>query len=343
MNANNLIDKKVSFQTTAWTPLTKEMTIREVISEIKSDKYLKQIESLRAYIQNAQLDEYNIHKKNLPAVTFCSTFDQKRRRELIKEYNYIIVLDIDKLSPDEFQRVKIVLREDEFVFVSWESPSQNGLKGLVSLKYKAQIDSSNVDLYHKHAFRKLQNYFLEKYNIELDESGSDTTRLCFVSHDSSIEIKENVEQFLVEEVEFDLSDTKSKASGKKLVKEISKRDALYNPEKRNNPYHRRMIQAIIKYLTKRSLSITYTYEEWYRVAIAIANSFTYEIGEKYFLNLCRIDKDKFNETACINMLIYAYENRRDEISFKTIEYFANQKGYKTRNQKEVVTKVGNES
>ena len=41
MNTNNLIDKKVSFQTTAWTPLTKEMTIREVLSEIKSDKYLK--------------------------------------------------------------------------------------------------------------------------------------------------------------------------------------------------------------------------------------------------------------------------------------------------------------
>ncbi len=333
MDIKDLLDKKVSFQTTVWAPLSKEMTIHEVIDEIKSDKYLIQIERLRKFILNEQLDEYNIHKKNLPAVTFCGVFDGKRRKELLKVYNQVIVLDIDKLSPSDFKRVKQVLSEDDFVFASWESPSKKGLKGLVSHAYQFEVNASNIDNCHKVAFRKLQEYFLSTHNIELDESGSDTTRLCFLSYDNDITCKEVFKPFVIDEIEVEKTEEKKNATKTNTVKSASKKDALYNPLNRNNSFDRKTIQAIIKYLTKNNLSITYTYEDWYRVAIAIANSFTYEIGEKYFLSLSRIDKNKFNETDCKNMLIYSYENRKDEISFKSIEYLAAKKGYEKKSKR----------
>lgn len=343
MDIKELFEKKVSFQTTARTRLTKEMTIQEVLNEIKSDKYLSEIDRLRTFIRNGQLKEYDLNKKILPAVTFCGTFDKKRKREFLKTYNQIVVLDIDKLDALEFKRTKNILQENEFVLAYWESPSQKGIKGLVYLLYPYEAENSNIDACHKNAFRQLEKYFSETYNIILDDSGSDTTRLCFVSHDLNLKLKNNFSPFPITELEIpqpEISDKKEKTA---TIKAVSKLDALYNPANRNNPYHRKTIQLIIKFLTKRNLSITYNYEDWYQVAIAISNTFTYEIGEKYYLRLCKLDKDKFNEVHCKNMLIYSYENRKNIITFDKIKSLAIKQGYKTKNRRGAVAKVANES
>ena len=88
------------------------------------------------------------------------------------------------------------------------------------------------------------------------------------------------------------------------------------------------MKNIIKYLTKNKLSITNSYDEWYRVAIIIANSFTYDVGEKYFLQLSQLDKSKYNEVECKNILIDCYENSRGEINFNSIIHLASEKGFK---------------
>lgn len=73
---------------------------------------------------------------------------------------------------------KDCFQNDCYVFASWESPSKNGLKGLVLLDFDFPLNN-NIDLAHKSAFFKLYNYFKENYNVEIDVSGSDITRLCF--------------------------------------------------------------------------------------------------------------------------------------------------------------------
>jgi len=107
----------------------------------------------------------------------------------------------------------------------------------------------------------------------------------------------------------------------------------------NNPENRKIIKSIINYLSKRGLSITNSYEEWYRVGYAIANSFTYDIGEKYYLSLCRLDGPNHDEINSINMLHYCYENTSDRIKFNSIIYFANKKGYQTNSQRGEVPKT----
>lgn len=333
MNINTLLSKKVSFQTAAYAQISKEITIGEVLNEIKSNKYLSQITTLRNLLSNNQLEGYNHHKKNLPAVTFCGTFNEKRKKEQLKNYNSIIVLDIDKLDNVEFNRVYNILSNENIIFSFWVSPSNKGIKGLVYLEYSFEINSSNVDYYHKSAFQQLQKYFQEKYNISLDESGSDTTRLCFLSCDTLLKLNENFILFKVKKIErLEITEAVTKKDVK-TIEQSNKKDLLYNPLNRNSSYDRKTIQAIIRFLTKRKLSITCSYEQWYKVAIAIANSFTYEIGEKYFLKLSEMDNEKFNKIECINMLVYIYENRKiyenknDSISFDTIYYFAAQKGF----------------
>ncbi len=339
MTIQEILKYKVSFQLTIWTPVSKELTIGEVLEEIKSDKYSSQVNNLRQLLNNGNEEGYGIHKKTLPSVTFCATFNEKRKRELLKTYNSLIVIDIDKLSQDEFIRVKQVLKSDEYVFSFWESPSQKGLKGLVSLSYDFALDPSILDKAHKSAFQKLSDYFLNTHQIELDESGSDTTRLCFLSFDPNTLIKETINQFTISEADLIVSKEKVGITKAKGIISKGSKDTLFNPKDKNIPENRKAIQAIIKFLSKRGLSITTTYEEWYRVAYAIANSFTYEIGEKYFLSLCRLDGSKHDETNSINMLHYCYENSADRIKFNSIIYFANQKGYQTNSQRGEVPKT----
>jgi hypothetical protein len=346
MDINTLLSKSVSFQKTAYAyQISKEITIGDVLNEIKSNKHLSQTTWLRNLLSDNKLESYNNHKKNLPAVTFCGTFNEKRKKELLKHYSSIIVLDIDKLNSEEFSRIYNILLNESYVFSFWTSPSNKGIKGLVYLKYDFEINIANIDYHHKSAFQQLQKYFKEKHNINLDESGSDSTRLCFLSCDNALKLNEKFISFQVQEVKIIKAIEVTDKKIAKSIRQSNKRDSLYNPLNRNNPYHRKTIQSIIKFLNKNNFSITYSYEQWYKVAIAIANSFTYELGEKYFLRLSEIDNDKFNKTECINMLIHIYENRKvyenknNEISFNTIFYFAVQKGFK-KQLKEVSSEDG---
>jgi len=334
-----ILNLKVSFQRNTWAGIGQEIPIAEVLKQITSDTYKNEINKLRALIRSNDLESYGIHKKTLPCVTFCGTFNANRRKEDIKTYNSLIVIDIDKLDAVDFLRVKSVLESNKFVLAFWESPSGNGFKGLISLEYEFDPNDGFLDHHHKRAFQNLANYFLNKFDIELDESGSDTTRLCFLTYDINLKTKDDFKGFTVSYEK--VSEVKFKASERTIANiELSSRDLLFNPKNKNSPINRKTIQSIIKFLIKHNLSITESYEEWYRVAYAIASSFTYDLGEKYFFSLSKLDIDKFNETNCRNMLNYAYSNSSGKINFSSIIYYANQQGYLTSSQKREVSKVG---
>jgi hypothetical protein len=78
---------------------------------------------------------------------------------------------------------------------------------------------------------------------------------------------------------------------------------------------------MLKFLRNRRLAITGDYEKWFRIAYAISNTFTYDIGEKYFLQLCQLDGTRHDEEKSISMLQYCYVNSKCNISFGTIRYY----------------------
>lgn len=340
-----ILDRQISYQVNTWSSPTKEMTIKEALLEIKSNNHKQQVLRLRSILKAGNKDEYGSHKRTLPAVTFCGTFDGERKKSKLKTYNSILVLDIDKLESSELNRCKNCLLNEQKVFSYWISPSTEGLKGLVLLQFTFEINSSNIETAHKSAFQKLSKHFKESYNIELDVSGSDTTRLCFFSYDPDIVIKENIIPFQITETDLVNKSEKNVQENSKAAKIIStgSRDLLYNPKDRNKPNDRYTIAAIIKYLERKNFSITSSYEQWYKVAMAISNSFTFEIGEKYFLKLSALDKDKYDEINCKNFLLNCYETRSGAITFSTIIYFANQKGYITKKQRERGSEVVDEN
>lgn len=338
-----ILNKVVSYQKNTWSAFSKEMTIGDVLREIQSDVHKSQVQNLRSLLQQNKRDEYNSHKRTLSAVTFCGTFDGERKKSKIKNYNSLIVLDIDKLDSAELTRIKDCFEKEPLVFSFWVSPSKEGIKGLVSIRYQFEIPNANLDNAHKGAFKKLASYFKETYNIELDTSGSDTTRLCFFSYDPLLRVKNEFVEFEIAETYLLPIETSKKNSKDLELKISSNKDALNNPANRNSPGDRYTISAIIRFLEKKKTSITNSYEEWYKVAMAIANTFTYEVGEKYFLKLSSLDSTKYDETECKNFLNNCYESRSGAIKFNTIVYFANEKGYLTKKQRERGSEVVDES
>ena len=330
MDFTTILSKSVSFQEDAFSKISRELTISSVLDDIKDKKYEKHIEYLRELLIKGKKDDYDMHKRNLPGVTFCGTFKDRRIKEHIVNYNEHIVIDTDKLKVEALAHIKSKLTCEEYVLSFWVSPSKIGVKGLVPLQYEMEVTKDNLDLLHKSAFNKLLSYFKKRHDITLDNSGSDTSRLCFYSSDPELILKNNITYFNISLQDIDNKNSKSKkkhTAGKK-PREISYKQKLYDPRERNDPQNRAKIQSVFKYLRKRNLSITDSFDQWYRVAYAIANTFTYDIGEEYFLRLCRLDGPKHDELKSNNLLIYCYENSKEKITFGTILHYAKDVGYK---------------
>jgi len=335
---NTVLNLNVSYQVNTWSPISFEPSVAMILNDITSEKHKTQIDLLRIKLDKGDKEYYDSYKKQLPAVTFSATFNLKRTFEKLKTYNSLIVIDIDKLNSQQLRDCYKYLLSDEYIISFWRSPSNKGFKGLVSIEYEVEKNETDLDKLHKSAFKKFSDHFLELYDIELDKSGSDITRLCFLSYDKDLVLKQQFTKFLIKDDDLIVS-TKIGSDKKIEFNFLTQKDKLYNPFERNDPSNRKIMTDIIRYLSKKKSSITYSYSEWCKVAMAIANTFTYEIGLKYFLKICVLDEDKYNEISCTNFLNNCYETRKGNINFSSIVYLANQKGYQTKKQKNGVAKV----
>jgi hypothetical protein len=323
-NSANILERQTSLQINTFSPISKQLSIRETLDLIKSNYLKDEVSNLRELYLNENKEAYSAEKLQLPAVTFCGSFNIERKKDKLINYNSLIVIDIDKLSNEQIADYEEKLSKDKFVLSYWRSPSNYGIKGLVNLTYNFEI--KDIDFAHKSAFYKLYNYFEVNHSIELDKSGNDTTRLCFLSYDPNLVLKEKFDAFQIEES--DLKDNKlvsTKLNAKTKVYDKSKNNALYNPAKRNNGIDKREIKDIINYLTKGKIVITGEYNTRYKIAYSLSNTFTFELGKIFFLELCKIEKDKYNENKELKLLEYCYENNSGLMKFDFIKKLVKEK------------------
>jgi hypothetical protein len=313
---------KVSRFNNIYSKVVIQSDLLDELMDIKRGKYKNIIEKCRHCTSKDDYDSYKNLKIRLPIVTFCGTFEKGRKLENLANYNKLMILDIDNINFENVNSIKEILQNDKYIYCVWLSPSGNGLKALV------KVDSDPLE--HKASFASLKQYFLSNYDIELDNSGSDITRLCFVSWDEDLFINES-STIYTDKLHQDVrvqKDGKTKSTSSSLSKNAFATEGL------NKNEHRRMIRLIIKYLRRKEISITDSFDKWFRVAIAIASAFSYDLGENYYLQLCEQDKAKHDEIASKNILKYCYNNRKisssSSISFATIVFYAKEKGFTTK-------------
>ena len=189
--------------------VTENKDILKILEEIKNGTYRNPITYLRKSLAEDKTEAAERAKKSLPAFTPSATFKGGRKMEFLTHYNALVVLDIDKLEKEKLQKCRTKILMDDFVFASFISPSGNGIKIFVKVLSNAEQ--------HKETFLNLQRYFEELLEVEIDKSGKDITRLCFVSYDPECYINENAEAF---PVSMEAGSESHKAQPSKTVTEV---------------------------------------------------------------------------------------------------------------------------
>ncbi len=158
-------------------------TIESIVTRIQANTVIKkQIDKLRA----SRGKDAETLKKKLLAFTWSGKFEKRKADSLI-EYSNLICLDFDKLPDAEATKQSIISQAPLFLYCLFISPSGNGLKAVCRV-------SGGVEQ-HLNNFNALKYIFRNIYNLEVDESGKDVSRLCFISSDLNIYINDDAVPF----------------------------------------------------------------------------------------------------------------------------------------------------
>lgn len=141
--------------------------IDEMLVRIKNGKSKSKIEEIRRCIDKERANEL---KKHLPSVCFSGKFKADRKNDDLIEHSGYLVLDFDAV--ENVENKKEVLIKYPFIRAVWVSPSGNGVKALIPIKFKDK---------HIEHFKALQEIF-----PEIDKSGVNVSRVCYESWDENL-------------------------------------------------------------------------------------------------------------------------------------------------------------
>ena len=155
--------------------LIEHKPITSVLSDIQSGTYRASIEAIRKLMAQNKTGEAETLKKQLPGFTPSGKFENGRKADRFTTYSGFVILDLDKLNPEQLTTAKATATKAPFTFAAFISPSGNGLKIIVRVTSSAE--------HHKTAFQQVADYYLQTLQLAVDQSGKDVSRLCFMSYD----------------------------------------------------------------------------------------------------------------------------------------------------------------
>lgn len=150
----------------------KAVNLLQIYNAIKGNYYKDRTEHLRGITDQKQVRQYKA--ANFDYCTFSGTFTSRNDKALIK-HSGLLCVDFDHLH--NLNDLKSRLLSDEYFDTQllFVSPSGDGLKWIIS------IDTETAT--HGNFFAAVSNYILQTYGIEVDKSGRDISRACFLPHD----------------------------------------------------------------------------------------------------------------------------------------------------------------
>lgn len=150
----------------------KIVSLLEVYELLRCDRYKARTEKLRSFEQK---DEARAFKAvSFDYVSFSGTFNKRSDKELIN-HSGLLTIDFDHVQDIPALKKKLLADEyfeTELLFIS---PSGDGLKWIIC------ADLSEVS--HQDYFKAVAAYILDTYHLEVDNSGKDISRACFLPHD----------------------------------------------------------------------------------------------------------------------------------------------------------------
>lgn len=154
--------------------------LQDIYKAITMTCYKARTEQLRK-IHDAQARR--IYKSSMfDYCTFGGVFTTRRAQDM-KEMSGLMCLDFDHVRSVE--ELMGLMKTDEKLDVRllFRSPSGDGVKAIIA-------HSCTTDREYKQFFEEVCEYMREVYSYDIDKSGSDVSRACFICYDPEAWIKE---------------------------------------------------------------------------------------------------------------------------------------------------------
>jgi hypothetical protein len=159
------------------------VTLLQIYIVITGNYYKQRTDHLRKITDSKQARQFKA--ANFDYCTFSGTFTTRNDKALIK-HSGLLCIDFDHLNNVEVLSNSL-LKDDYFdTQLLFRSPSGNGLKWIIP------IDTNQAT--HSEYFTAVANYIRQTYGIEVDKSGRDLSRACFLPYDPQAYINPSILQ-----------------------------------------------------------------------------------------------------------------------------------------------------
>jgi hypothetical protein len=160
---------------------TGKINLRDLAYEICKEKKLQDFtQKLRNLRDEKERAEF---KKTLSYVTFSGIFRRRSKEGLINHSGYICT-DLDHVGDNtRLETIKKQILQKFTPGMMFISPSGNVLK----VVFKIDLSQGTHEVY----FSALSKYFKSEIKIDLDQSGKDVSRACFICYDPEVFFSES--------------------------------------------------------------------------------------------------------------------------------------------------------
>jgi predicted P-loop ATPase len=249
---------QVSYYENAFTKDKKEIDLENYCGMIKHGAWQDLVLKARASKQSGDLDNYKKIKSKAQAITGSAIMkDGSRSDNNIKEFNGFIVIDIDGQVNED-------LKNDKYSAIVHRSFGGDGMAIFVRINPDKFLDS----------FNGLAQYYLENYNITIDPSCKNPSRLRYISYDPDIYVNEKSLKF--------------------IAKDVKRFEA---PKNTNFIYTKSDFDNILEQIKERQIDLCQeNYQRYFNIGLALFDKFG-SSGEETFHFICQFGNKYKREDA----------------------------------------------
>lgn len=304
-----ITELKISFYESAKDNKGSLISVGAALMFIKEEKIIDKIKAIRNADNN---DAKSDLKKKLPGVTWSGFFDTGRAKNKLTDHSNLICIDIDKLDNDTLVDYRQKLSTDPYTFSLFTSPSGNGLKVIFVIEPTFRLSNEM----HLSSYLYIQSYLKKTHSIDIDESGKDSSRLCFLSSDKDLYINHCCEFFSMSDISM-LSEEKT-PTVRKQVKKVEE-----NTNSTNIPSLAEKIDRMVSFTDKKM-----SYSEGNRnnyIHLFAANCCREGIEQQDCVDFCLSSFADYNESEMLSTIKSAYTANSANFGKNSLENFIKNK------------------
>ena len=261
-----------------------KIDFEKYVELVKNGDHQGLVFNARANIKDKAI--YNSFKSQLPAITGSCTQKQGSRSVAnVEEMNGLILLDIDDNVDTELRKR---IDEDKYTMCSNRSVSGTGLVVFVKINPELFIES----------FHGLAQYYSDTFNVDIDQSCKDASRLRYISYDMDVFVNEKSLKFIA----------------KKQKKEVKKETFFFAQDD---------FSYIIEQIKSRNIDLCEDdYKKFCDIGFAIGSEFGID-GLDYFKAICQ-NGSKYDAKRIEKQ--YSKFCKPGNVNISTFYYYAKQAG-----------------